>query len=87
LPLLSAYVTENAMPVEARAYPRPLPNVAWLGKLTEEILEPGLPIVDPHHHLWEHPGSRYLLDELWADVNLGQHRRDRLHPVRFGLSQ
>ncbi len=59
------------MPVEARAYPRPLPNSDWLGKLPEEILEPDLPIVDPHHHLWDHPGSRYLLDELLADVNSG----------------
>ena len=59
------------MPVEAREYPRPLPNPAWLGKLGEDILEPGLPIVDPHHHLWDHPGSRYLLDELLADVNSG----------------
>jgi L-fuconolactonase len=62
---------ETAMPVEPRAYPRPLPNAEWLGKLQEEILEPGLPIVDPHHHLWDHPGSRYLLDELLADVNSG----------------
>jgi hypothetical protein len=59
------------MPVEARAYDRPLPNPAWLGKLTEEILDPNLPIVDPHHHLWDHPGSRYLLDELLADCNSG----------------
>ena len=51
--------------------PRPLPNPAWLGKLSEDILEPELPIVDPHHHLWDHPGSRYLLDELLADVNSG----------------
>ena len=72
---------------EARAYPRPLPNTVWLGKLTEEILEPDLPIVDPHHHLWDHPGSRYLLDELWAERQFGaQHRCDRVHPVRFGLS-
>src|SRR6516165_281535 len=49
----------------------PSPNLAWLGKLREEILEPDLPIVDPHHHLWDHPGSRYLLDELLADVNSG----------------
>src|SRR5437762_14178490 len=66
---------ENAMPpsssAEPRAYPRPLPNPEWLGKRTEEILEPDLPIVDPHHHLWDHPGSRYLLDELLADVNSG----------------
>jgi hypothetical protein len=48
-------------PTEARAYPRPLPNPEWLGKLTEEILEPDLPIVDPHHHLWDHPGGRHLL--------------------------
>jgi predicted TIM-barrel fold metal-dependent hydrolase len=59
------------MPVEARAYSRPLPNPEWLGKRTEEILEPDLPIVDPHHHLWDHPGSRYLLDELLADVGSG----------------
>ena len=59
------------MPAEARAYPRPLPNPEWLGKLTEEILEPLLPIVDPHHHLWDHPGSRYLLDDFLADVNSG----------------
>jgi L-fuconolactonase len=59
------------MPTEARAYPRPLPNPEWLGKLREEILEPGLAIVDPHHHLWDHPGSRYLLDELLSDVNSG----------------
>jgi len=56
---------------EARAYPRPLPNPGWLGKRTEEILQPDLPIIDPHHHLWDHPGSRYLLDELLADVNSG----------------
>jgi len=56
---------------EARAYPRPLPNPEWLFKLTEEILEPDLPIVDPHHHLWDHPGNRYLLEELLADVNSG----------------
>jgi L-fuconolactonase len=25
---------------------------AWLGRLVEEVIEPGLPIIDPHHHLW-----------------------------------
>src|ERR1700741_3688339 len=56
---------------EARAYPRPLPNPEWLGKRGEETCEPDLPIVDPHHHLWDHPGSRYLLDELLADLGSG----------------
>ena len=43
----------------------------WLGQVQEEILEPALPICDPHHHLWDHPGSRYLLDELLADTGSG----------------
>ena len=29
------------------------PNLEWVAKVTEEALEPGLPIVDPHHHLWD----------------------------------
>ena len=43
----------------------------WLARHTEPILEPDLPIVDPHHHLWIRPGSRYLADELLADMNSG----------------
>lgn len=43
----------------------------WLAQWHEEILEPDLPIVDPHHHLWDRPGWRYLLDELLADVSSG----------------
>ena len=43
----------------------------WLDRWHEEILEPDLPIVDPHHHLWDRPGWRYLLDELLADLNSG----------------
>ena len=57
------------MPTDAPAYPWPLPNSQWLGKLPEEILNPDLPIVHPHHYLRDHPGSRYLLDELLADAN------------------
>ena len=37
----------------------------------EEILEPQQPICDPHHHLWDHPGRRYLIDELLADTGSG----------------
>ena len=39
--------------------------------MTEEILEPTLPIVDPHHHLWDHPKHRYLIDELLTDTGSG----------------
>ena len=43
----------------------------WLGRRSETVLEPGLPIVDPHHHLWDRPGWRYMLDDLLADTNSG----------------
>lgn len=47
--------------------------VTWLAQVEEEILDPALPICDPHHHLWDYPGRRYLLDELLADTGSGHH--------------
>jgi predicted TIM-barrel fold metal-dependent hydrolase len=43
----------------------------WLDQVREDIIEPALPICDPHHHLWDFPQSRYLLDELLGDVDSG----------------
>ncbi|MFN0094497.1 MAG: amidohydrolase family protein [Dehalococcoidia bacterium] len=43
-------------------------NDAWLDLAPEEAIEPDLPIVDPHHHLWDYPTSRYLLEEIVADT-------------------
>jgi L-fuconolactonase len=43
----------------------------WLDRRKEPILEPELPIVDPHHHLWDRQNWRYLLDDLLADTNSG----------------
>jgi predicted TIM-barrel fold metal-dependent hydrolase len=40
----------------------------WLTLTSEPALEPELPIIDPHHHLWDRPGDRYLLEELVADT-------------------
>ncbi len=45
----------------------------WLALNKEDAIEPELPICDAHHHLWDHPGDRYLLDELMADLS-GGHR-------------
>ena len=44
---------------------------AWLAARQEEILDPGQRIVDPHHHLWERPGWRYLLHDMLADLRSG----------------
>lgn len=50
-------------------------DAAWLAQYREEIIEPELPIVDPHHHLWSHPGNVYLFPELLADLYSGHNLR------------
>lgn len=37
----------------------------------EPILEPDLPIIDAHHHLFLRPTLRYLLDDYLADITAG----------------
>lgn len=37
----------------------------------EPILDPDLPIIDAHHHLFLRPTQRYLLDDYLDDVNAG----------------
>ena len=71
-----------ARPVQAQGTQPPavLPVQApvrqdWLDKRHEEIIEPELPIIDPHHHLWDRPGYRYLFPELLADVGSGHNIR------------
>ena len=60
----------------------------WLDRRKEPILEPELPIVDPHHHLWDRAGLA-----LPARRSAGrhqqrpQHRRDRLRPARVDASR
>ena len=52
----------------------------WLALTPEPILEPELPICDPHHHFWDFrtervPYQRYLLHELAADIHSGHNVR------------
>ena len=47
------------------------PDDIWLATLQEEVLEPALPIIDPHHHLWVRSGYTYLMPELAADLESG----------------
>jgi predicted TIM-barrel fold metal-dependent hydrolase len=43
----------------------------WLRLTDEPVLEPELPIIDPHHHLWQRAEGSYLLPELLADTGSG----------------
>ncbi len=36
-----------------------------------EAIEPEVPIIDPHHHLWGPPHTRYLIEEFQADLACG----------------
>lgn len=44
---------------------------AWLALASEEVLDPGQPILDAHHHLWDRPEGRYRAEELTADLATG----------------
>src|SRR5258707_12375735 len=43
----------------------------WLAKHTEDILEPGLPSIEPHHHLYDRPRYTYLFPDLLPRVGGG----------------
>jgi L-fuconolactonase len=63
----------NALTMYNAAAPSPHFAVRpdWLALHREEIIEPALPIVDAHHHLWDRPGSCYLLADFLQDVSGG----------------
>lgn len=55
-----------------RAYPHPPIREEWLAQVQEEVLEPDLPIIDPHHHLWhDREQGRYMPEQLLADLASG----------------
>lgn len=43
----------------------------WLALAREQVLEPALPVIDTHHHLWKLPESTYLRAELADDLDSG----------------
>ena len=61
--------TENS-PADARPFHRP-GDRKWLEQWSETVLEPQLPIVDAHHHLFDRPDWRYEFEDLLADLNCG----------------
>ena len=49
----------------------PAEHEEWLSRTREAAIDPTVPIVDAHHHLWTHVEPPYLLDELLADTGSG----------------
>lgn len=46
-------------------------DTQWLSQVVEDALEPELPIIDPHHHLWDYPESRYVVTDFLDDTAEG----------------
>jgi L-fuconolactonase len=44
----------------------------WTSKCVEPALEPGLSIVDPHHHLWDDDRGVYLIEQFVHDTACDQ---------------
>jgi predicted TIM-barrel fold metal-dependent hydrolase len=47
------------------------PRPDWLALHEETVIDPARPIIDPHHHLWDRGGQRYLLDDMTSDIASG----------------
>ena len=70
------YNSERQMPSKLKLRPTTHPdgtsiavhaapdNSAWRASHREAILEPELPIIDPHHHLWNRKGWMYEYSEF-----------------------
>jgi L-fuconolactonase len=56
-------------------FPHPRVRPEWLARLTEDVIEPDLPIIDPHHHLWRARPDQYLLEDLAEDLGTGHNVR------------
>ncbi|HUU73994.1 MAG TPA: amidohydrolase family protein, partial [Burkholderiales bacterium] len=47
----------------------------WLALVKEDALDAELPIIDPHHHLWDHPDNRYVAPDFLTDTESGHNIR------------
>src|ERR1700716_1200807 len=61
--------TSNAPASKSGLYADPRQD--WLALRKEEVIDPARPIIDPHHHLWDRGGQRYLIEEMAADIASG----------------
>ena len=61
-------MSSRCQPVSATHFPV---RDEWLSQTSEEILEPDLPIIDPHHHIWDRPNWRYMIDDIAQDLASG----------------
>ncbi len=76
---VSVSASAKAAPANAPAWPNPRGD-------EEAALEPELPIVDPHHHLWDNrPGNpRFMFPEVLANLGSSGHKIEQTVFVECG---
>ena len=52
-------------------FAQPTGRPDWLATHDEPVIDPMLPIIDAHHHLFDRPGHRYLGEDFAADLASG----------------
>jgi predicted TIM-barrel fold metal-dependent hydrolase len=66
---MSTGATPSSSPLPGGMYARP--RADWLRLHDESVIDETRVIVDAHHHLWDRPDARYLLDDILAEINSG----------------
>ena len=69
--LLAVALTSTAVTVTHAQTPSPADFRQLLAGRDETIIEPEIPIIDAHHHLFVRPGLRYMIDDYLADARAG----------------
>lgn len=53
----------------------------------ETILDPGIPIIDAHHHLRDRPDSHYMFEDYLADVGAGHNIRASVYVESLAMAR
>ena len=68
-------MSDTDCPLDLTTLDFPPPHVPvreeWLARVVEPAIDPALPIIDPHHHLWHRPAERYGAKDLLRDLRDG----------------
>ena len=75
LPLRGANDHKRHTPLTSASADPDKTRAKWRAQYREDIIDPAMPIIDPHHHLWVRPGNRYLIDDFMVDAKAGHNIR------------
>jgi len=64
---------DHVTPRPAQQHPYYPIDVQRLNRVQEPAIEPELPIVDAHHHLWHDPDRSYVAQDFARDIAAGGH--------------